>query len=286
MTSSPVLAADIQCSLCRYNLRGLGREGACPECGYLVGASLRDHESRLARCPFPLSTADRRWLKQIREGLWLMLLAFVGTAAIAFVPVSRYSLDQHLRPIVLTVTSTLAGIGFLGLWKLSRPEPAAHIHARRSSWLTRASAIGVILTPILLTENVTNGWFTALEVIVILGSMLLSLGLLWWHVSMLLHRADRPVASFLARSLAWLQAGSVLMDMFSFRCSKGADLGSPIPWIPGGFLDSDALREIVLYAVDGYANLISISRLLMFALGLVLLAYTLIRIWWEARSAC
>ncbi len=69
-----VLAVDIFCIQCGYNLRGLARSTVCPECGSDIERSLQGHWLRFA---------EPRWLQWLRIGtlLWLVrtLLAISAT---------------------------------------------------------------------------------------------------------------------------------------------------------------------------------------------------------------
>ncbi|MGD8451180.1 MAG: hypothetical protein PVJ57_05125 [Phycisphaerae bacterium] len=66
------LAEDRRCSHCGYNLRGLKPTGKCPECAQRVRESLVSDQLRYA---------DRRWLRQVRRGLMLLLVGAGGISA-------------------------------------------------------------------------------------------------------------------------------------------------------------------------------------------------------------
>ena len=60
----PTLTDDTPCVNCRYNLRGLPGDGACPECGVPIRASLVELSS-----PLPHHTRNRR-----HETLFIIVL--------------------------------------------------------------------------------------------------------------------------------------------------------------------------------------------------------------------
>ncbi len=62
-----LLAFDLTCANCNYNLRGLPGAGECPECGTAIAVSA--HGS-------PLSARDPEWLATVRRGAAAMTLSF------------------------------------------------------------------------------------------------------------------------------------------------------------------------------------------------------------------
>lgn len=75
MTDSPPQSAilrDMTCGTCGYNLRGLSPDGRCPECGHPIEESRYDPR---------LAAADPRWLRVIRTGFTILLIAEFVTAA-------------------------------------------------------------------------------------------------------------------------------------------------------------------------------------------------------------
>jgi hypothetical protein len=65
--STGMVAADVPCVVCQYNLRTISLGAHCPECGTAVTASLRRGE---------LHHADVGWLRITRNGLALLAGAF------------------------------------------------------------------------------------------------------------------------------------------------------------------------------------------------------------------
>src|SRR5215208_5925253 len=66
VAAETVVKQDTACVRCGYNLRTLGREGKCPECGASVAASL-------VRGPF--GGAGRKWMMRVAVGLGLLVVA-------------------------------------------------------------------------------------------------------------------------------------------------------------------------------------------------------------------
>jgi hypothetical protein len=78
MTESPLISADVPCSACGYNLRTLGRDARCPECGQAVRISLS------------ASSVEAQEYKTLRSGsAWLLTGAAIGAALPWIVVVMR-----------------------------------------------------------------------------------------------------------------------------------------------------------------------------------------------------
>jgi hypothetical protein len=109
------LAADVTCRRCGYNLRGLGRDQACPECGTGIAWSIRGDLLRFA---------DPPWLRRVARGVLLLevtlgalfgvtMLTWSGSAgAWAAVP----------APIVFLGGPAATAIGLVGAWLATTPE--------------------------------------------------------------------------------------------------------------------------------------------------------------------
>src|SRR5687768_11722668 len=80
------LTQDVPCHRCGYNLRGLTPPGGCPECGRDLRDSIHAHRLR----PKPLPPPDPAWARQVREGAWLAVAAFIGLLVPVFAPVEWF----------------------------------------------------------------------------------------------------------------------------------------------------------------------------------------------------
>jgi hypothetical protein len=126
--------ATVRCLHCDYNLRGLEAGGRCPECGRNVDASLRYDLLRYA---------DPRWLRTVRDGFeWLITFIVLVWAwpFLAAFPGRVWPPSNAFRWLLATAP---IAIGFMGMWKVSTPEPGlrsppARLNARV---LTRVAAV-------------------------------------------------------------------------------------------------------------------------------------------------
>ncbi|MCK6477505.1 MAG: serine/threonine protein kinase, partial [Phycisphaerales bacterium] len=88
------VAEHVPCADCGYDLRGVSREGVCPECGLSIEASLD---------PARLVFADRDWLTRVRRGMFEVLLAPIAVLLIpGFVAFGAavFQVDSYRREVI------------------------------------------------------------------------------------------------------------------------------------------------------------------------------------------
>ena len=124
------VSSDLVCPNCRYNLRGLLRDGACPECGIAV-------KKAMALC-------DRR--------RWTRLQIVLSTFAIAYgvvLPIVNFVAHQHsydvstvlLPDYVFMVFSALWLFGGLA-WSIALAIAASNRTSTRTCLLIMAAVLG------------------------------------------------------------------------------------------------------------------------------------------------
>lgn len=116
-----MVADDISCRRCGYNLRSLSPAGRCPECGTAVGRSLRGDL---------LQFSDPQWVDKLASGMnWIvasivvgffsgLILAFVGGILGAF---------GNTTVVFLGIPAMQLGLGaisLIGYWKVTTRDPA------------------------------------------------------------------------------------------------------------------------------------------------------------------
>lgn len=159
----PTNPAD-DCYRCGYDLRGIGDEQPCPECGLLARRSRRESDQ--------LHDTRPRWLRRISRGANLMLLAVMITIAWPVVWGGFYGeLKAMLGPLVgpslllgvlpyvgLYVAAVLLAVG---IWLLTAPEgypPADHAD-RPVRHLLRALSVVPVLALALYTLQLNRALF-------------------------------------------------------------------------------------------------------------------------------
>lgn len=80
------IAADVPCLGCAYDLRGLAPTGNCPECNAPIASSVSGNLLRLA----PVE-----WLRDLRSGLLLLIIATAGVPALIAFFLFLVPLKQH-----------------------------------------------------------------------------------------------------------------------------------------------------------------------------------------------
>lgn len=123
---SGVIRMDVSCRRCGYNLRGLRRDGRCPECGRPVGLSLLGDLLRYADPNWVESLA--RGSRLILNGLSASLIAAIAAAAVAVVAQATAGGTGSIRvQAALAVCRVAAILGLLafyyGAWVMTSPDP-------------------------------------------------------------------------------------------------------------------------------------------------------------------
>jgi hypothetical protein len=106
---SPEIDADLPCSACDYNLKGLPADANCPECGQPIARTLR----------FGLIHSDPAWLRRQAAAVpWL--------AALCINRISRPDFLYPNYPVAAYIGHALnivaAGLALFACWQLSTPD--------------------------------------------------------------------------------------------------------------------------------------------------------------------
>ena len=117
----------VPCHRCGYDLRGLDEHARCPECGAAVALSRRGEQLRFS---------DPRWLRAIRGGCHVMVLADLAQLVAALAEVLR--LARPLSPMLIAADAITVG----GIWLVTRADPSGRGEASygRARRLTRILA--------------------------------------------------------------------------------------------------------------------------------------------------
>ena len=114
-----VITDDHSCIHCGYNLRGLGRDGRCPECFTPIGQSVHGNLLRYA---------DAAWLDKLRFGTVLKLW-HIGLGILII-------MTAGLFPLEAMVVLAVVGGGF-GLWAsfvITTQEPRISLREDPITW--------------------------------------------------------------------------------------------------------------------------------------------------------
>ncbi|HNQ22247.1 MAG TPA: hypothetical protein PKK06_04050 [Phycisphaerae bacterium] len=104
-----LIAIDLPCRGCGYNLRGLLPTGRCPECGVPISASC--HDDLLCYGP-------PTWLATLQRGAWLIVWGTVGMVAGLIV-------FDLVSPLLMAVVKLAGGaVALYGVWLITQPDPS------------------------------------------------------------------------------------------------------------------------------------------------------------------
>lgn len=114
---------DQTCRRCGYNLRGLHRDGRCPECGSPVGLSIKGDLLRFA---------NPDWVERLARGSRFILNGLSAALLAAIVAVATEALRLASVPDaaveVLDAVCALVGViglvvAYVGIWLMTSPDP-------------------------------------------------------------------------------------------------------------------------------------------------------------------
>jgi len=140
-TSNEPMDFDLPCIKCQYNLRSLARDAACPECGSSVANSV---------LPWRMMFTDPAWLKKVRLGIMLGLVAYLWTIFFNIclpILISYLDLDLHMISVVYAIAVTpFLGLTAAAAFLMTFAEPGQPDEARPhwAHWTGMLSAVLLI----------------------------------------------------------------------------------------------------------------------------------------------
>lgn len=133
--------ADVRCLRCEYRLRGLARDGNCPECGAAIELSWRRHEFLLAHGWAPLAMASPKWLRAMGSSAALFAGGGAGLViahgAMAMLPPGPAASSSGAIAAMLTSLAVLA----VATWLAGRREPGGRCVAAAATGHTRCRSV-------------------------------------------------------------------------------------------------------------------------------------------------
>jgi hypothetical protein len=134
LASAPSLPidADLPCSGCNYNLKGLPTDANCPECGQPIAQTLG----------FGLIHRDPAWLRQQAAVVpWLAALCVNRVIH----PELYY--PNHLAVVYIGygINIAVAGLALVACWKLSIPEPQSTAPADEGGSIRRGVRLAAVV---------------------------------------------------------------------------------------------------------------------------------------------
>jgi hypothetical protein len=116
VTGQGMVLADVACRKCAYNLRSLGVNARCPECGTPVGLSVQGDLLRYA---------EPAWLEKLRRGIHIIFAGLVIDLAGGIVAVMINVATGRQDQVASNVVGLVGGIvSAVGIWLLTEPDPS------------------------------------------------------------------------------------------------------------------------------------------------------------------
>lgn len=138
-----VIADDLHCRSCGYNLRGLSDSGRCPECEAPVDRSTHGDL---------LHYSDPRWLRTVARGFRILNLS-IALGLIALITIVILGRLAGMRWVTPASILIVGAIMVVGTWLATEREPAA---ADREFVLSSRRLVrGLVLAAILLQTGGT-----------------------------------------------------------------------------------------------------------------------------------
>lgn len=103
---------DRACRKCSYNLRGLPKDGRCPECGTAIGISI---------CGDQLRFSHPAWIRQVGDGLMLILWGLLVTFVVAIIAGIAAPKEKVIQQLLIFLGSI---VGVFGTWQMTAPDPS------------------------------------------------------------------------------------------------------------------------------------------------------------------
>jgi len=273
----PGVPPAVYCTRCRYHLRGLSPDGACPECGTAIRWSLEG---------YPLTESGERWLTRVRRGSAIVAVAGVaGTlslgVALTTEGVAAGAAADGASPWVLgslgTVGASTVAVA-VGGWSMTAPDP---VTADQLSGKLRRYGRVLWLFPVLLPLIV---WLLPVTAPVVSTAMLLAVlvpvGCLLAYTGALLGRADRTYWSALAYA-AGILAGANGLVAAAMTLWSAAFRGVPFVFPSLALALTGAARPAGTVALESGSPAEAMVQSLT---GAVLLWAPVVRLWVDLRS--
>jgi hypothetical protein len=113
------ISEDVNCISCGYNLRGLRRDGHCPECNAPITHSIRGDALRYA---------DPAWLKKLQTGVKYILYSILFGILLGLAGVQAAAAGMAIQGLMLIATGVIEFLSLWGTWLLTTPEPRLASH--------------------------------------------------------------------------------------------------------------------------------------------------------------
>jgi hypothetical protein len=220
--SAGMIAQDLICVRCGYNLRGISPEGVCPECGTPIGRSVRGNL---------LEFADPDWVERISGGMkWVVGAVGVRIACGVFAgyatgPLGLFGVTAASADILFWIVRQASELVLVaGLWRATEADPgepqAESMESRQIARYALAAAMLASLIVGLAGGSAELGLILIAQGIRLVGLLAISR----YAASLALRIPDKPLARH-TQIVVWglaITEGCVLLLMAAMASLGGA----------------------------------------------------------------
>jgi hypothetical protein len=200
-SQTQLVGQDLSCVSCGYNLRTRPIGALCPECLASVSQSLRADDLRFS---------SLHWLRQMRGGVSVLLIAAIGLTAVFVIAAAVASLFGGAGSVLGIVAAVLLALcGGVGIFVVTSSEPrlSAEVEAALPSDRVRDTArIMVLATVVCVLAPICSGvaWLIIVGVCLALLCVAIGLACAMRCLRRIALRGRRPGLARLTTVLIWL----------------------------------------------------------------------------------
>jgi hypothetical protein len=217
---------DLPCIDCEYSLRGLPREGRCPECGSEIEHSWRRQEALLADGRPPLWMSSPAWLRRMGAGCALVLGSALGLMTLSFLGTRNPQPAGPSAYVAMSLWMTTSAGLVIGLWLLGSRELATSA-GFPDGRLIRAGAIlevlRVVRTFVWNPRTFDGHWYIAIGTTALAAIVT---ALAWQRLGRLARRTSWAKVSRSARWMGWLMPVIMIVQVVFFRLLPMSRVGA------------------------------------------------------------
>ncbi len=260
-----VVAVDLACPRCGYNVRGVPGDARCPECGLAVELALRGDRIRFG---------DPAWIMSLAHGVRLILWS-IATSIFAGIlsAVPGMVVTPTIAPVVTLLALLAATSHALGAWLLTAADPSG---LGEASCATPRKVVRV-LVPISLASAIVGGLgatlgFGLLQPLIAAAALLAGAAVqvaVLVYVERLCRRVPDPAMAERARVIRWgvlVSYGVIFLGMVFAAFMVAGMGGSGAAGAMGlgmfGCFTASAVLALVVFNILYLVLLVRLGRLL------------------------
>jgi len=225
-----LIAQDVACRGCAYNLYGVNQNDACPQCGAVAGWVLVADRLRFSK---------PQWVGQLSAGAgWLIASVFLSVFLVGMSAVIELAPGADRFDRLLTVFRVAPNFFWMyALWLVTSPEPTEVAYGPLklrvvTRWFTVAPLFVETMVVIVLGENRDEELLIAaggIAIIYTIASLIGGFAIYLYAQHLALRLPDKPLAEQTS-SLLWMNIGFfvyvvVIMAVFWIDTLRGRIIG-------------------------------------------------------------